>query len=47
LSVLEIDKKLKNKIPKVTIKQVFKKLVDMKLIEKIGQGRATRYKKLD
>jgi Fic family protein len=44
LSVLEVDKKLKNKIPKVTIKQALRKLVDMKLIEKIGQGRATRYK---
>jgi len=46
LSVSEIDKKLKNKIPQVTIKQALSRLVSLKLLERIGQGRGTRYKKL-
>lgn len=46
LSVLEIDKKLKNKIPQVTIKQALSRLVELRLLERIGAGRATRYKKV-
>jgi Fic family protein len=46
LSVSEIDKKLKNKIPQVTIKQALSRLVGLKLIRRIGQGRGTRYEKL-
>jgi Fic family protein len=46
LSVAEIDKKVKGKIPKVTIKQALSRLVNLKLLDRIGQGRATRYKKL-
>ena len=46
LSVAEIDKKLKNKVPKVTIKQALSRLVNLKLIERIGAGRGTRYRKL-
>jgi Fic family protein len=46
LGVAEIDKKVKGKIPKVTIKQALSRLVNLKLLDRIGQGRATRYKKL-
>lgn len=46
LSVLEIDKKLKGRIPKVTIKQALSRLVYLKLIERIGLGRSTRYRKI-
>lgn len=46
LSVSEIDKKLKGKIPQVTIKQALSRLMVLKLIERIGLGRGTRYKKL-
>jgi len=46
LSVLEIDKKLKKKIPQPTIKQALSRLVKLKLIERIGAGRGTRYKKI-
>ncbi|MFW6120708.1 MAG: hypothetical protein ACOC80_07380, partial [Petrotogales bacterium] len=45
-SVLEIDKKLKNRIPQVTIKQALSRLVDLKLVERIGAGRGTRYRKI-
>jgi Fic family protein len=45
LSVSEIDKKLKNKIPQITIKQALSRLVKLNLLERIGQGRGTRYKK--
>jgi len=46
LGVLEIDKKSKHKIPKVTIKQALSRLVDLGLIERIGMGRGTRYRRL-
>jgi Fic family protein len=43
-SVLEIKEKL-NHIPEVTIKQALSRLVSLKLIERNGLGRATRYVK--
>lgn len=46
LSILEVDKELKGKMPRVTIKQVLSRLVVLNLIERIGLGRSTRYKKL-
>lgn len=46
LSVLEIDKKLKRKVPQVTIKQALSRLVALKLVERIGAGRGTRYSKI-
>jgi len=46
LSVSEISKQLKNSIPMATIKQALSRLVDLKLIERIGMGRGSRYKKL-
>lgn len=45
LSVAGVSKLLKGKIPDSTIKQVFSRLVALKLLERIGQARATRYKK--
>jgi Fic family protein len=42
LSVLDIKGRLPD-IPDVTIKQVLSKLVSLKLIERIGLGRSTRY----
>lgn len=45
LSVMEIKEKLQH-IPEVTIKQSLSKLVSLKLIERIGLGRSTRYLKL-
>lgn len=44
LSVLEIDKKLKGKIPKVTIKQALSRLKELRLLERLGQGRSIRYR---
>ena len=46
LSVLEIDRQLKGRIPQVTIKQALSRLVGLKLLERLGQGRGTRYKRL-
>ena len=46
LGVSEIDKTLKGRIPQVTIKQALSRLVELKLLERIGLGRGTRYKKL-
>ncbi len=46
LGVSEIDKQLKGKIPQATIKQALSRLAVLKLIERIGLGRSTRYKKL-
>ena len=46
LGVAEISKLLKNKTPLVSIKQALSRLVALKLIERIGQGRSTRYRKL-
>ncbi|MDD3284401.1 MAG: Fic family protein [Patescibacteria group bacterium] len=44
LSVSEINEKLNNYIPLVTIKQALRKLLTLRLVERIGQGRSTRYK---
>ena len=46
LSVAEIDKQLKGNIPQATIKQALSRLVFLKLLERIGLGRSTRYRKL-
>lgn len=46
LGVAEIDSLLKGKVPQVTIKQALSRLVALKLLERIGQARGTRYKKL-
>jgi len=46
IGVAEIDKSFKNKIPKATIKQSLSRLVVLKLLNRIGQGRGTRYKKV-
>jgi Fic family protein len=46
LAVGEISKKLKGEIPLVTIKQALNRLVVLRLIERVGQGRGTRYRKL-
>ena len=45
LKVSEIYKK--TKIPMPTVKQAVSKLVEYKLIEKIGQGSATRYGRIN
>ena len=45
LAVMDIKEKLP-KVPEATIKQVLARLVSLKLIERIGLGRATRYIKL-
>ena len=47
LGVSGIDKLLNGKIPRATIKQALSRLVSLKLLERIGQARSTRYKKLD
>lgn len=44
IGVAEIDKLLKGKIPKATIKQALARLVSLKLLGRIGQARSTRYK---
>lgn len=46
LSVSEIRQLLKNSIPMATIKQALSRLVDLKLIERMGMGRGSRYKKI-
>lgn len=46
LSVSEIGKLLKNSIPMATLKQALSRLVDLKLIERIGVTRGARYKKI-
>lgn len=45
LGVAEIDHRLKGKVPQVTIKQALARLVELHLLEVIGQSRGTRYKK--
>lgn len=45
LAVMDIKEKLP-KVPEATIKQVLARLVGLKLIERIGLGRATRYVKI-
>jgi len=44
IGVAEISKLLKGKIPKATIKQALSRLVLLKLLERIGQARSTRYR---
>lgn len=44
LAVMDIKEKLP-KVPEATIKQVLTRLVSLKLVERIGLGRATRYTK--
>ncbi|OGZ02384.1 MAG: hypothetical protein A2430_00465 [Candidatus Liptonbacteria bacterium RIFOXYC1_FULL_36_8] len=44
IGVAEINKLLKEKISKATIKQALSRLVLLKLLERIGQARSTRYK---
>lgn len=45
LSVSEVSKLLHEKIPMATLKQALPRLVALGLIEKIGAGRGTRYRK--
>jgi Fic family protein len=47
LGVAELYNLLKERIPKVTIKQALSRLVKLKLIERIGQARGTRYRKIN
>lgn len=43
LSVANIDASLKGEMPKPTIKQALSRLVKLKLLERIGQARSSRY----
>lgn len=45
LGAAEIHARLKGKVPLPTVKQALARLVSLKLLERIGQGRATRYRK--
>lgn len=44
LGAAQINKLLKNKIPLITIKTSLSRLVSLRLLERIGQGPATRYR---
>lgn len=46
LSVSEVRKLLKKKIPLSSVKQAVFRLVKLNLLERIGEGRGTRYRKL-
>lgn len=46
LSVSGIFALLKNEMPKPTVKQALSRLVSLKLLERIGQARSSRYRKL-
>lgn len=46
LGVAEINTLLKGKMPLSTIKQALSRLVNLKLLERIGQARSTRYHKV-
>ncbi|MDO8529553.1 MAG: Fic family protein [bacterium] len=46
LSVSEIDSLLKGSIPMATLKQALSRLVVLKLLERVGMGRGSRYKKI-
>ena len=46
LGVAEIDKRLDGTVPLVTIKQALARLVVLRLVERVGQGRGVRYKKI-
>lgn len=45
LGVSEVSVLLRHKIPQATIKQALSRLVVLRLLERIGQARSTRYKK--
>lgn len=47
MGVAKIDALLKKRIPPVTIKQALSRLVALKLLERVGQARSTRYKKAE
>lgn len=47
LGVAEISKLTKSQIPQATIKQALSRLVALKLLERIGQARSTRYRKIE
>ncbi|MDD4990106.1 MAG: Fic family protein [Candidatus Pacebacteria bacterium] len=47
LAVSNINGLLENKVSQATIKQALSRLVVLKLLDRIGQGRSTRYKKLE
>jgi Fic family protein len=47
LSVSEINTLLKGEAPRVTIKQALSRLVTLKLLERIGQARSSRYRKIE
>ncbi|TAN57789.1 Fic family protein [Patescibacteria group bacterium] len=46
LSVADIEKLLKGEMPQSTIKQALSRLVKSKLLERIGQARGSRYRKI-
>lgn len=46
LSISEISKQLKDSISMATLKQALSRLVDLKLIERMGRTRGARYKKI-
>ncbi len=46
LGVAEINKRLNGSVPQVTIKQSLARLVALRLVERVGQGRGVRYKKI-
>lgn len=46
LSISEINLLLKGSIPMATLKQALSRLVVLKLIERVGMGRGSRYKKI-
>lgn len=46
LGVKDLDVLLKSSMAKITIKLALSRLVDLRLLERIGQGRSTRYKKI-
>ncbi len=46
LSVSDVDALIKGAIPMATIKQALSRLVRWKLLERMGQARSTRYKKV-
>lgn len=47
LSVSEIVSALKEEIPKTTVKQALARLVTLKLLERIGRARSSRYRKIE
>lgn len=47
LNVSKINNLLKGKMPRATIKQSLSRLVSLRLLERIGQARSTRYRKLN